>query len=86
MSNCNICHQPKPDCICPECPTCGQQGKVKCYTHHVLVLTKPQLIARLEYVIDNKKQELDDMWAELDILQRKPDDYCKAYPGVGSFK
>lgn len=28
---CVVCAQPIDDCICPECPVCGEPGNPKCY-------------------------------------------------------
>ena len=28
---CDICGQDVDDCICPECPSCGQIGELQCY-------------------------------------------------------
>jgi len=59
---CEVCgNDADNDCICPECPECGDYGNPECYQKHGLVLNKYQRIT-LEY------REY------LDILQGKEDD------------
>lgn len=42
---CDVCWRYVDDCICPECPVCGEHGNPKCYGTHMdkslLVLVNP---------------------------------------------
>lgn len=40
---CAICGQWPDDCICPECPQCGEYGNPHCYEEHGLVRTEEQI-------------------------------------------
>lgn len=44
---CEVCGL-EDDCICPECPVCGEQGNPACYDTHGLVRTAKQVQARDE--------------------------------------
>jgi len=37
---CEICGKFPEDCICPECPVCGNYGDPKCYQEHGLIKTQ----------------------------------------------
>lgn len=41
-----VCGVMPDDCICPECPTCGAQGDLKCYEEHGLTRNEDQLRGR----------------------------------------
>jgi hypothetical protein len=45
---CAVCAKDVTDCICPECPTCKEQGNPKCYSDHGLKLSREQAISRQE--------------------------------------
>jgi hypothetical protein len=55
---CAVCCKCVTDCICPECPVCGETGNPKCYleehesetdlTHEKMKLTREQAISRAE--------------------------------------
>jgi hypothetical protein len=40
---CEVCGLWCDDCICPECPDCGEQGNPHCYEGHGLVRTQAQI-------------------------------------------
>lgn len=40
---CAVCGKDLDDCICPECPVCGQVGDPGCYDNHGLVRTQEQV-------------------------------------------
>lgn len=37
---CAVCGNWADDCICPECPTCGQQGDPNCYVEEIPCVPK----------------------------------------------
>lgn len=39
---CQICAQDVDNCICPECPVCGQAGDPDCYPHHGMIRSEAQ--------------------------------------------
>lgn len=39
---CDVCGLSVDDCICPECPVCGEYGDPRCYENHGLVLSDEQ--------------------------------------------
>ncbi len=43
QGTCEICGELWDDCICPECPICGEQGKPDCYEGHGLIKTDKQI-------------------------------------------
>jgi hypothetical protein len=44
---CDVCSRPIDDCVCPECPTCGEVGRLACYDEHGLVMSDAQTAAAL---------------------------------------
>lgn len=46
---CEVCGQLDENCICPECPVCGDYGNPHCYRKHGLEFSKYQKIS-LEYM------------------------------------
>lgn len=48
---CDVCGQWEDECVCPECPVCGEYGNPKCYhgtTGHGLVRSFGQVALRAE--------------------------------------
>jgi hypothetical protein len=39
---CEVCGEHIDNCICPECPVCGECGNPDCYIHHGLRRTEEQ--------------------------------------------
>ena len=39
---CDVCKREVGQCICPECPQCGETGNPRCYEDHGLVRTPEQ--------------------------------------------
>jgi len=48
---CEVCGNSVNNCICPECPVCGEYGNTNCYLEHGLELNRKQ-IKDLEHLID----------------------------------
>lgn len=42
-SFCQVCGKEVDDCICPECPVCGETGAENCYIEHALVKNNQQI-------------------------------------------
>lgn len=45
---CEVCGRWSDDCICPECPKCGQYGDPQCYRKHGLSMSAIQIASKLE--------------------------------------
>lgn len=60
-SYCETCGCEVTDCICPECPVCGEFGDPKCYEDHGLVETEGQIQSRIRNEPDDDFY-LDDPW------------------------
>lgn len=46
-SYCECCGNECSDCICPECPKCGEAGNPECYPAHGLEYTEEQIQSRI---------------------------------------
>lgn len=65
---CDICGKFPDDCICPECPSCGQIGELQCYdgfpagapNNHGLVRTAEQIASFAAFVKEQDAQAADD--------------------------
>lgn len=75
---CEVCGQGTDDCICPECPTCGEVGNPNCYKEvdlgicgglHNAGLTTEQQVGRLKLDISIEKDHLRDMEEALAFLE-----------------
>ena len=60
---CAVCCKSVEDCICPECPTCGEQGNPACY-HDMEEHTKPLKLSR-EQVISRLQVRISEMHTRL---------------------
>jgi hypothetical protein len=45
---CEVCGLDTDDCVCHECPVCGDFGNPECYAHHGMQLTEAQEEARVK--------------------------------------
>jgi hypothetical protein len=45
---CDVCGKEIDDCICPECPECGDIGNPACYIEHGMVKTQEQIASLAE--------------------------------------
>lgn len=57
---CEVCGQSDDNCICPECPVCGEIGWPECYRKHGLEFSRYQRIC-LEYTEFKEIQYIRDM-------------------------
>lgn len=55
---CEVCGKDIDDCICSECPKCGEYGNPDCYEHHGLVRTEEQIASMAE--IEARKKADDE--------------------------
>lgn len=46
---CEMCGQVTDNCICPECPACGQIGDPACYREHGMEETEDQIQSRIQH-------------------------------------
>ena len=71
---CAVCAKGVEDCICPECPACGETGNPSCYTggHGALkiALTREQVISRQEARILQLRSNLQDEEMCLEYLKQ----------------
>lgn len=70
---CEICGEFEENCICPECPVCGEIGDPLCYKKHGLVRTVEQannlLKREKEWEEANRlENECWDQYAEADSI------------------
>jgi len=79
---CQCCGNDPADCICPECPTCGEQGNQACYAlgphpkDHGLQFNSEQLIGQTRMRIAGLREQIAD--AEYYIQWLKEKDLDKA--------
>jgi hypothetical protein len=78
---CAVCAMDVADCVCPECPVCGEQGNPSCYAirgrkkadkRHGLKLNKDQSLARQRAVIFAAKQRLSEEERNLTVIESNP--------------
>lgn len=67
---CEVCGHEAGDCICPECPRCGEFGNPRCYDAHGLERTAEQIESRV--ALD--RQLAADAKAEDEYWASRPDD------------
>ncbi len=46
---CEVCCGDPNDCLCLECPKCGQCGCLDCYSNHGLQMSHEQIQSKIEY-------------------------------------
>ena len=54
---CQVCHMHEDECVCPECPKCGEIGNPSCYTPEGcgIMFNDEQVKAREEYRIEQEQ-------------------------------
>ena len=74
---CEVCGNAVDDCICPECPTCGEQGNPDCYyvgdepCQHGLILNEQQIAGRTD--AEKREREAADACAAEAAYWSSPD-------------
>lgn len=76
---CKVCENEKDECICPECPTCGDTGEPRCYKDHVLRLNVSQLINRAVAHIERMREEIAVEEQYIEWLKDQGPDYCEPW-------
>jgi hypothetical protein len=80
---CAVCAIGVEDCLCPECPMCGEQGNPKCYYSvvdttdfplakkigHGLMLSKEQVISRQKAYIRTLENRVYEEGMALEALE-----------------
>ena|SRR6267154_4781490 len=76
---CEVCGEAVDDCICPECPKCGEYGNPKCYNKHGLIPTFQQVLLRdwNDALIEVWERADAKFFAEAETVQMEID---KEYP------
>jgi hypothetical protein len=73
---CECCGHDTTDCICPECPVCGEQGNPACYAlglnpkDHGLKFNKEQLIGQAKMRIASLQEEIQYEENIIEYLQK----------------
>ena len=71
---CDVCGEFEDDCICPECPVCGDFGNASCYPMHGLHRSHEQkwnmACKEQQWEMDNYSADrsLSDAYAEADSI------------------
>lgn len=66
---CEVCFRHVDDCICPECPKCGDFGNPQCYIEHGLKYSIDQKIGKVKNSISILSEQLNDAHMELAELE-----------------
>jgi hypothetical protein len=89
ITYCNICFKNSDDCICPECPKCGEFGDPACYAvrgkrnrgkRHGLKLNKAQLVARQEILLRRLGQKIHEAEYDLKAMEGMEDPFAPINP------
>ena len=82
---CQCCGNDPADCICEECPVCGEQGNPNCYNKDVdnnhdhsinyLIYTKAQRMGQSKMKIGQLKTQINDEEMYLAWLEQQSDDW-----------
>jgi hypothetical protein len=74
---CELCGKLEDDCICPECPKCGEVGRKDCYnliTGCGLLMTEEQVASlKAQQEAWQKQAQQEAQWAEEEIRERGKD-------------
>lgn len=82
---CECCGHDTTDCICPECPKCGEQGNPKCYESsiqgksynrggHDLEYNREQRIGQSKMRIAALKEQIQDEELFLAYMEEHPEE------------
>jgi hypothetical protein len=76
---CDTCAHDADDCICPECPVCGETGNKNCYKPaphgHGLNYNKAQRVSQTKAHIAMMEDNLNEEKMHLERLEAEPDDW-----------
>lgn len=72
---CEVCGYREGDCICPECPTCGQAGNKACYEHGHLKASFNQIVGHQQAKIERLEDVLDAERLYLKYIKAHPEEY-----------
>lgn len=79
---CECCGRHADDCICPECPVCGQAGNPYCYDHGHLKPTYEQVLGAQRARIARAQDNLDTEKMYLQWLESHPEEISNFEFGV----
>lgn len=74
---CEVCGREVGQCVCPECPVCGEQGNPDCYEQHGMIRTDAQVEslraaeAEWERACSEEADGLADFFSDAEELERK---------------
>ena len=73
---CQCCGHDPADCICPECPICGEQGNPDCYKNHKhkIAFNREQLIGQAKMRIRELREKLQDEEMFLAYMEEHPEE------------
>jgi hypothetical protein len=76
---CECCGNDPADCICPDCPVCGDNGNPGCYVkiegYSHLVYNKAQRMGQSRMKIGALKGQIHDEELYLAWLEQQPEDW-----------
>lgn len=74
---CETCGLGEDDCICPECPVCGESGNTYCYEKKHLTYNKKQLLGQAQMKLGDLESAVAEQQMYIDWLKEQPDDYTQ---------
>jgi len=72
---CETCGLPIDDCICPECPVCGESGNTFCYDNKHLRYTRQQRLGQAKARIRDFEFKIADEGQYIAWLEQQPSDW-----------
>src|SRR5262245_9328158 len=78
---CAVCCKHVDNCVCPECPVCGEPGEPTCYTRghdgKKMQLNKEQILGREECRIQLLREQVNDRLMGLDYMKEHDEWFIK---------
>lgn len=74
---CECCGHDCDDCICPECPKCGEVGNPNCYKKHGLKKNVAQLMGISKMRVAALEDQICDEGQYQNWLEQQPEDYTE---------
>lgn len=71
---CDTCGHHADNCICPECPKCGEAGNTYCYEHGHLKASAEQVLGVQRMRVERAKENWEAERMYLQWLESHPDD------------